>query len=144
MNKPAVFVDYAHTPDALQNILSALRPHVSENGKLICVFGCGGDRDTSKRPIMGRIASELSDSVIITDDNPRSEDPESIRASILEGSKRAENIGGRRNAIRHAIQTAQSQDIVVIAGKGHEQGQIIGDVIEPFDDVVEALAALSV
>jgi UDP-N-acetylmuramoyl-L-alanyl-D-glutamate--2,6-diaminopimelate ligase len=143
VDSPAVYVDYAHTPDALKNILTALRPHAGENGRLIIVFGCGGDRDRTKREVMGRIANELSDIVIVTDDNPRSEDPAEIRASIIKGVDNAVNIGGRRDAIITAISMAKPKDIIVIAGKGHEQGQIIGDIVEPFDDVTEALNALN-
>jgi UDP-N-acetylmuramoyl-L-alanyl-D-glutamate--2,6-diaminopimelate ligase len=139
--KPAVYVDYAHTPDALKNVLTSLRPHTK--GKIICVFGCGGDRDKAKRPIMGKIASELADIVVVTDDNPRSEIPEDIRNEILIGAPDATSIAGRREAIRLAIDIAGHEDIVLIAGKGHEQGQIIGDVIEPFDDVTEAKIYLS-
>lgn len=136
-----VYVDYAHTPDALENVLNALRPHVA--GRLICVFGCGGDRDRGKRPVMGRIASELADVVIVTDDNPRSEIPEEIRAEILEGtSLKAVEIGDRRQAIAESIREMKSGDVLVIAGKGHEQGQIFKDRTEPFDDVAEAAEAL--
>lgn len=134
--KPAVYVDYAHTPDALENILKSLRPHV--DGKMICVFGCGGDRDKTKRPIMGKIATDMADEVIVTDDNPRTENADDIRKEILVGALNAIEIGNRHDAIKYAIQNATKNDLVVIAGKGHEQGQIIGDVIEPFDDVTEA------
>lgn len=139
--KPAVYVDYAHTPDALTHVLKSLRPHTS--GKIICVFGCGGDRDRTKRAVMGEIATQLSDMVIVTDDNPRSENAEDIRAEIMKGAPHAIAIAGRREAIRFAIDVAAHDDIVLIAGKGHEQGQIIGDVIEPFDDVAEARQYLS-
>ena len=132
-----VYVDYAHTPDALGAAIDALRPHVS--GRLITVFGAGGDRDTGKRAPMGAIASEKSDLVIVTDDNPRSEDPATIRAQILEGAAGAREIGDRRAAIAAAIAEAGADDIVLIAGKGHEQGQIIGagtsQRVLPFDDV---------
>jgi UDP-N-acetylmuramoyl-L-alanyl-D-glutamate--2,6-diaminopimelate ligase len=138
---PAVYVDYAHTPDALTQILTSLRPHT--NGKIICLFGCGGDRDKSKRPIMGRIASALADIVVVTDDNPRSENPDDIRAEILVEAPDAVSVAGRRDAIHLAISLGGIDDIVVIAGKGHEQGQIIGDVVEPFDDVEEAHAYLT-
>lgn len=136
-----VYVDYAHTPDALENVLKALRPHVS--GRLLCVFGCGGDRDRGKRPVMGKIASDLADAVIVTDDNPRSENPEEIRAQILGGaSEKAVEIEGRRQAIAKAVKMLRNGDVLVIAGKGHEQGQIFRDRTEPFDDVSEAAAAI--
>lgn len=128
-----VYVDYAHTPDGLQAAIEALRPHVS--GRLITLFGAGGDRDTGKRPEMGKVASDLSDVVIVTDDNPRSEDPASIRAAIMAAAADATEIGGRREAIAAAIAMAGANDIVLLAGKGHEQGQIVGDRILPFDDV---------
>lgn len=134
------YVDYAHTPDALEAAIAALRPHVSTGGLLIVVFGAGGDRDTGKRPEMGAVAARAADLVIVTDDNPRSEDPASIRAAILAGAAgSAREIGDRRAAIAAAIGEAGPQDIVLIAGKGHEQGQIFGSGetmrIEAFDDV---------
>ncbi|HTM95661.1 MAG TPA: UDP-N-acetylmuramoyl-L-alanyl-D-glutamate--2,6-diaminopimelate ligase [Croceibacterium sp.] len=137
-----VYVDYAHTPDALRAAADALRPHVS--GRLITVFGAGGDRDKGKRAEMGRVAVETSDAVIVTDDNPRGEDPAAIRAMVLEGAQGgisggAREIGDRREAIAAAIAEAGRDDIVLIAGKGHEQGQIVGSGkdmrILPFDDV---------
>ena len=128
-----VYVDYAHTPDALKSAIEALRPHVK--GQLITVFGAGGDRDTGKRPEMGRIASDMSDTVIVTDDNPRSENPASIRAAIMAGATGAEEVAGRRDAIARAVELAGPDDIILLAGKGHEQGQIIGDRVLPFDDV---------
>jgi UDP-N-acetylmuramoyl-L-alanyl-D-glutamate--2,6-diaminopimelate ligase len=128
-----VYVDYAHTPDGLVAAIAALRPHVS--GRLITLFGAGGDRDTGKRPEMGKVAAELSDVVIVTDDNPRSEDPASIRAAIMAAAPGATEIGGRRQAIAAAIAMAGKDDIVLLAGKGHEQGQIVGDRVLPFDDV---------
>ncbi len=128
----AVFVDYAHTPDALENAISALRPYCS--GKLIVVFGCGGDRDPGKRPLMGEVASRLADIVIVTDDNPRSEVPEVIRAEILEAAPLAQEIADRAHAIRTALEIAQQGDIVLVAGKGHETGQIFGDKTLPFSD----------
>jgi UDP-N-acetylmuramoyl-L-alanyl-D-glutamate--2,6-diaminopimelate ligase len=128
-----VYVDYAHTPDALRAAIEALRPHVT--GQLITVFGAGGDRDKGKRPEMGKIAMEMSDHVIVTDDNPRSEDPATIRAEILAGATGAEEVADRRAAIAKAIDMAGPQDIVLLAGKGHEQGQIVGDRVIPFDDV---------
>ena len=136
----AIYVDYAHTPDALENILCALRPHT--DGRLFCIVGCGGDRDPGKRPIMGKISDELADIAIITDDNPRSEDPSEIRAAMMAGTKRAREIGGRREAIRAAVKELKTGDTLVIAGKGHEQGQIIGTRVEPFDDVDEARKAI--
>ena len=124
-----VYVDYAHTPDGLEAAISALRPH-AEN-RLITVFGAGGDRDTGKRPLMGEVATRLSDSAIVTDDNPRSEDPALIRRDVMAGAPGATEIGGRREAIAAAIAQAQAGDIVLIAGKGHEQGQIVGDRVLP-------------
>ncbi len=128
-----VYVDYAHTPDALEAAIEALRPHCK--GRLILVFGAGGDRDTGKRPEMGAIAVALADLVIVTDDNPRSEAPATIRADILAAAPGARDIGGRRDAIAAAIAEAGPDDIILIAGKGHEQGQIIGDNVLPSDDV---------
>ena len=140
MSGAPVYVDYAHTPDALGAALDALRPHVA--GKLITVFGAGGDRDTGKRAPMGAIAAEKSDLVIVTDDNPRGEDAAAIREAVLQGAPGAREIGGRREAIAAAIAEAGRDDIVLIAGKGHEQGQIIGSGeatrILPFDDVTVA------
>lgn len=134
------YVDYAHTPDALEAAIAALRPHVAEGGRLIVVFGAGGDRDTGKRPEMGAVAARAADIAIVTDDNPRSEDPAAIRAAILAGAgENTREIGDRRAAIAAAIGEAGPRDIVLIAGKGHEQGQIIGSGenmrIEAFDDV---------
>ncbi len=129
----AIYVDYAHTPDALDVLLSSLRPHVS--GCLHLVFGCGGDRDATKRPMMGAIAARLADTVIVTDDNPRTENPANIRQAILEKCPAAQNIGDRQQAIATAIASAKDGDVVVVAGKGHEQGQIIGTTTHPFDDV---------
>jgi UDP-N-acetylmuramoyl-L-alanyl-D-glutamate--2,6-diaminopimelate ligase len=131
-----VYVDYAHTPDALKAAIDALRWHAK--GRLITVFGAGGDRDTGKRPLMGAVATKYSDHVIVTDDNPRSEDPAAIRKAILMGAPGAVNIGDRREAIAAAITEAGPDDIVLLAGKGHEQGQEIGDRILPFDDVTVA------
>ena len=128
-----VYVDYAHTPDALDAAISALKPHAA--GRLIVVIGAGGDRDQGKRSAMGAVAAAMADQVIVTDDNPRSEDPAAIRAMVLEGSPGATEIGSRREAIAAAIAAAGPQDIVLIAGKGHEQGQIVGDLVLPFDDV---------
>ncbi|MFV1919979.1 UDP-N-acetylmuramoyl-L-alanyl-D-glutamate--2,6-diaminopimelate ligase [Sphingomonas sp. MJ1 (PH-R8)] len=131
-----VYVDYAHTPDALEAAIAALKPHAA--GRLIVVFGAGGDRDTGKRKPMGAAAAAGADLVIVTDDNPRSEDPAAIRAQVLEGAPDAREIGGRRDAIAAAIAEAGPEDIVLLAGKGHEQGQIVGDLVLPFDDVAVA------
>jgi len=131
-----VYVDYAHTPDGLRAAIEALRPHTA--GRLITLFGAGGDRDAGKRPLMGQVASELSDLVIVTDDNPRGEEPQVIRSAIMAGAPGAREIGGRRAAIAAAIAEAGPEDIVLLAGKGHEQGQIIGDRVLPFDDVTVA------
>ena len=135
-----VYVDYAHTPDGLQTVLEALRPHTV--GRLIVVFGAGGDRDRTKRPLMGEIAARLADVAIVTDDNPRSEDPASIRAAILAAAPGALEIGDRHLAIQQAVGLLGEGDVLVIAGKGHEQGQTIAGVVHPFDDVSEAAAAL--
>ena len=131
-----VFVDYAHTPDALETVLAALRPHAEE--RLAVVFGAGGDRDRGKRPLMGRVAAELADRVYVTDDNPRSESPAEIRRAILAAAPSAVEIGDRRTAIAAAIAELRSGDVLVIAGKGHETGQIVGNETLPFDDVVVA------
>jgi UDP-N-acetylmuramoyl-L-alanyl-D-glutamate--2,6-diaminopimelate ligase len=131
-----VYVDYAHTPDALEAAIAALRPHVK--GRLIIVFGAGGDRDQGKRPEMGRVAMRMSDLVIVTDDNPRGEDPARIRADIIAGAPGAREVPGRREAIAEAIKAARDGDIVLVAGKGHETGQIIGDRVLPFDDALVA------
>lgn len=128
-----VYVDYAHTPDGLKAAIAALRPHT--RGKLIIVFGAGGDRDQGKRPEMGAIAVADSDIVIVTDDNPRNEDPALIRADVMAGAPGAQEIGDRRYAIAFAVEHAEADDIVLIAGKGHEQGQIIMGRVLPFDDV---------
>jgi UDP-N-acetylmuramoyl-L-alanyl-D-glutamate--2,6-diaminopimelate ligase len=136
-----VFVDYAHKAHALDTVLRALRVHTA--GKLVVVFGCGGDRDREKRPLMGRIAAERADRVIITDDNPRSEDPAEIRRAILDGCPGAVEIGDRAEAIRAAVAGLGSHDVLVIAGKGHETGQIVGDTVRPFDDAVEARLAVA-
>jgi UDP-N-acetylmuramoyl-L-alanyl-D-glutamate--2,6-diaminopimelate ligase len=133
-------VDYAHKPDALAAVLDALRPFAS--GKLICVIGCGGDRDKGKRPLMGAIAVEKSDVVIVTDDNPRSERPEAIRAQILTAAPGAREIGDRAQAIRAGVAMLGEGDVLVVAGKGHETGQIVGDKVLPFSDHDEVLKAL--
>jgi UDP-N-acetylmuramoyl-L-alanyl-D-glutamate--2,6-diaminopimelate ligase len=131
-----VYVDYAHTPDALEAAIQALKPHVE--GKLIIVFGAGGDRDQGKRAPMGEVATRLADVVIVTDDNPRSEDPARIRADIMAGASGATEVGGRREAIARALEIAQAGDIVLLAGKGHETGQIVGTKVLPFDDALVA------
>jgi UDP-N-acetylmuramoyl-L-alanyl-D-glutamate--2,6-diaminopimelate ligase len=137
----SVIVDYAHKPDALEKAIAALRPFVS--GKLVVVFGCGGDRDAGKRPIMGEIAARLADVVIITDDNPRSEDAATIRAAILAAAPGAREIGDRAEAIRAGVAMLGPGDALVIAGKGHESGQIIGDRTLPFSDAECARAAIA-
>lgn len=134
------YVDYAHTPDGLTAVLSALRPHA--RGRLIVVFGAGGDRDRAKRSLMGAAAAALADLAIVTDDNPRSEDPAVIRAEVCAGGSGLTEIAGRREAIRAAAALLAEGDILVVAGKGHEQGQIIGDKVLPFDDASELKAAL--
>ncbi|MGV3580155.1 UDP-N-acetylmuramoyl-L-alanyl-D-glutamate--2,6-diaminopimelate ligase [Brevundimonas sp.] len=134
------YVDYAHTPDGLETVLKALRPHAT--GRLIVVFGAGGDRDKGKRPLMGEIAGRLADVAIVTDDNPRSEDPAVIRAEVRAGCPDALEIGDRRSAIREATAMMRDGDVVVVAGKGHEQGQIVGGVTHPFDDATELAEAL--
>ncbi|MFN9032959.1 MAG: glutamate ligase domain-containing protein, partial [Alphaproteobacteria bacterium] len=121
-------------------VLKALRPHAQ--GRLIVVFGAGGDRDRGKRPLMGGIAARLADIAIVTDDNPRSEDPAAIRAEVRAGCPEALEIGDRRGAIRHAVGLLREGDVVVVAGKGHEQGQIVGATVHPFDDATEVKNAL--
>ena len=130
----AIYVDYAHKPDALRQALDALRPHCS--GRLHLVFGCGGDRDTGKRPLMGAIAAERADRVIVTDDNPRREDPAVIRRAILEACPGAREIGDRRAAIAAALDGLGPGDVLLIAGKGHETYQLVGEEVLPFDDAV--------
>jgi UDP-N-acetylmuramoyl-L-alanyl-D-glutamate--2,6-diaminopimelate ligase len=139
----SVFVDYAHTPAALEAALRALRPYA--RGRLHVVFGCGGDRDPGKRPEMGAIAAELADHVIVTDDNPRGEVPAAIRVAVLAACPDAEEIGDRGEAIARAVAALAAGDVLVIAGKGHETGQIVGSRTIPFDDrcaAREAVAAL--
>jgi UDP-N-acetylmuramoyl-L-alanyl-D-glutamate--2,6-diaminopimelate ligase len=140
-NGAPIFVDYAHKPDALAKALQALRPYASR--RLVVVFGAGGDRDAGKRPLMGAIASENADHVIVTDDNPRSENPAAIRAAILAAATGATEIGDRAEAIRAAISALQPGDALLIAGKGHETGQIVGDRTLPFSDHDAVAAALS-
>jgi UDP-N-acetylmuramoyl-L-alanyl-D-glutamate--2,6-diaminopimelate ligase len=139
-NGAPIFIDYAHKPDALQKALEALRPYTT--GKLVVVFGAGGDRDTGKRPIMGRIAAESADRVIVTDDNPRSENAATIRAAILAEANGAIEIGDRGEAIRSAVAGLVKGDVLLIAGKGHETGQIVGDRVLPFSDHEAVAAAL--
>ncbi|MDP3746929.1 MAG: UDP-N-acetylmuramoyl-L-alanyl-D-glutamate--2,6-diaminopimelate ligase [Phenylobacterium sp.] len=134
------YVDYAHTPDGLETVLQALRPHVE--GRLIVVFGAGGDRDKAKRPLMGAAAANHADIAIVTDDNPRSEAPAEIRAQVLAGAPGAREIGDRRKAIQAAVALMAKGDVLVVAGKGHEQGQTIAGVVHPFDDVTEVATAL--
>jgi len=134
-----IYVDYAHTPDALRAALDALRPHA--RGRLVVVFGCGGERDRGKRPEMGRIAEAVADQVIVTDDNPRGEDAAAIRRQILDGCRRAREIGDRAEAIRAAAAGLTPRDLLLIAGKGHETGQVVGGRTLPFDDVTVARLA---
>jgi UDP-N-acetylmuramoyl-L-alanyl-D-glutamate--2,6-diaminopimelate ligase len=140
-NGAVVYVDYAHKPEALEQVLLSVRPFTT--GKVAVVFGCGGDRDPGKRPIMGEIAGRLADLVYVTDDNPRSEDPAAIRAAIMEAVRGATEIGDRREAIRTAVAALATGDTLVVAGKGHETGQTAGGVTRPFSDHNEARAALS-
>ena len=135
-----VFVDYAHTPAGLDVLIRAARPHTA--GRLVVVFGCGGDRDRGKRPLMGEVAAKHADVVIVTDDNPRSEDPAAIRKDVLAGVPNGIEIGDRGTAIKTAIADLRNGDTLLIAGKGHETGQIIGDTVVPFSDQDEARAAL--
>jgi UDP-N-acetylmuramoyl-L-alanyl-D-glutamate--2,6-diaminopimelate ligase len=132
-----IYVDYAHTPDSLEKVLKALRPHTA--GKLHVMFGCGGDRDKGKRPLMGQIAAALADDVIVTDDNPRSENPATIRKEILATVPAAREIGDRAEAIRAGIAALQLGDVLVLAGKGHETGQYVGTEVRPFSDREEAV-----
>jgi UDP-N-acetylmuramoyl-L-alanyl-D-glutamate--2,6-diaminopimelate ligase len=139
-NGGEAYVDYAHTPDGLETVLQSLRPHVA--GKLIVVFGAGGDRDNTKRPLMGKAAAAYADVAIVTDDNPRSEDPASIRAQVLAGAPGAREVGDRRAAIAAGVALLGPGDVLVVAGKGHEQGQTVGSTVLPFDDVAEVATAL--
>ncbi|ACI98053.1 UDP-N-acetylmuramoyl-L-alanyl-D-glutamate--2,6-diaminopimelate ligase [Rhodospirillum centenum] len=139
-NGAAVYVDYAHTPDGLETVLKALRPHTV--GRLVAVFGAGGDRDPGKRPLMGEVVARLADRAIVTDDNPRSEVPAVIRAAILAACPDATEIGDRAEAIEAAIAGLEQGDVLVVCGKGHEQGQIVGTEVRPFDDAAVARAAV--
>tara|TARA_R110002020_G_scaffold67179_7_gene176386 strand:- start:44765 stop:46249 length:1485 start_codon:yes stop_codon:yes gene_type:complete len=140
-NGAAVFVDYAHTPDAVATALAAMRPHVM--GRLVAIIGAGGDRDRAKRPLMGAAAEANADVVFVTDDNPRSEDPASIRAAVMEGCPHATEVGDRAEAILRGIDVLEPGDALLIAGKGHETGQTIGDDVLPFDDVEQASMAVA-
>ena len=140
-NGAAVFVDYAHTPDAVETALKAMRPHVM--GRLIVIVGAGGDRDTGKRLLMGKAASENADVVFVTDDNPRSEDPAIIRAAVMAGCEQATEVGDRAEAILRAVDALGAGDALLIAGKGHETGQTVGDDVLPFDDVEQASMAVA-
>jgi UDP-N-acetylmuramoyl-L-alanyl-D-glutamate--2,6-diaminopimelate ligase len=140
-NGAAVFVDYAHTPDAVETALKALRPHVM--GKLVVVFGAGGDRDRTKRPLMGAAAAAHADLRIVTDDNPRSEDPAAIRAAILEACPEATEVGDRAEAILRGVAALGPGDALLVAGKGHESGQTVGATVYPFDDVEQASLAVA-
>jgi UDP-N-acetylmuramoyl-L-alanyl-D-glutamate--2,6-diaminopimelate ligase len=141
LNGASVFVDYAHTPDAIATALKALRPHVM--GRIIVVFGAGGDRDTTKRPLMGAAARENADVLFVTDDNPRSEDPATIRAAIMAACPEANEVGDRAEAILRGVDALQPGDALLIAGKGHESGQIIKGDVYPFDDVEQASVAVA-
>jgi len=140
-NGAPVFVDYAHTPDAVETALKAMRPHIM--GRLIVVLGAGGDRDKTKRPLMGRAAAQHADVVFVTDDNPRSEDPAHIRDDVMVGCPDANNVGDRAQAILRAVDALAAGDALLIAGKGHETGQVIGDDILPFNDVEQASVAVA-
>ena len=135
------FVDYAHTPDALAVALQALRPHVM--GRLVVVFGAGGDRDRGKRPLMGAAAAKHADVVFVTDDNPRSEEPGAIRAEILQACPGATEVADRAEAILRGVDALGPGDALLIAGKGHETGQIVGDTVYPFDDLEQASLAIA-
>jgi UDP-N-acetylmuramoyl-L-alanyl-D-glutamate--2,6-diaminopimelate ligase len=140
-NGAAVYVDYAHTPDAIETVLTSLRPHAQR--QLVILFGCGGDRDAGKRPMMGEIAQRLADRAIVTDDNPRTENPAEIRRQILAACPKAQEIGSRRQAIFEATASLAAGDVLVLAGKGHERGQIVGSTVHPFDDAEVAREAVA-
>ncbi|MHA7870138.1 MAG: UDP-N-acetylmuramoyl-L-alanyl-D-glutamate--2,6-diaminopimelate ligase [Salipiger thiooxidans] len=137
----AVYVDFAHTPDAVSTAIKALRPHVM--GRLVAIIGAGGDRDAGKRPLMGAAAAEHADVVIVTDDNPRSEDPAVIRLQVLGGAPEAIEVGDRAEAILRGVDLLQPGDALLVCGKGHETGQIVGDTVYPFDDVEQASVAVA-
>ena len=137
----SIFVDYAHTPDALENALTSLRPYT--DGKLAVVFGCGGDRDKGKRPQMGAIAAKHADRIIVTDDNPRSEDPKTIRGEILTACPGGQEIGDRAKAIRTGVDGLSAGDVLLVAGKGHEDGQTVGTTVIPFSDHDAVRAAIA-
>jgi UDP-N-acetylmuramoyl-L-alanyl-D-glutamate--2,6-diaminopimelate ligase len=140
-NGAPVYVDYSHTPDSIETALKALRPHVL--GRLVIVFGAGGDRDRGKRPLMGKAALDNADVLIVTDDNPRSEDPAAIRMEVLAGCPGATEVGDRAEAILRGVDMLEPGDALLIAGKGHETGQQVGDVVYPFDDVEQASVAVA-
>ncbi|EAR52599.1 UDP-N-acetylmuramoylalanyl-D-glutamate--2,6-diaminopimelate ligase [Oceanicola granulosus HTCC2516] len=140
-NGATVFVDYAHTPDAVATAVEALRPHVI--GRIVAIVGAGGDRDRTKRPLMGQAAAEHADRVIVTDDNPRSEDPATIRAEVLAGAPGATEVGDRAEAILRGADMLEPGDALLICGKGHETGQIVGDAVLPFDDAEQASVAVA-
>jgi UDP-N-acetylmuramoyl-L-alanyl-D-glutamate--2,6-diaminopimelate ligase len=140
-NGAAVYVDFAHTPDALETALQALRPHVM--GRIVVVFGAGGDRDRTKRPLMGAAAKAHADVLYVTDDNPRTEDPATIRAAILAACPEAHEVGDRAEAILRAVDALQPGDALLVAGKGHESGQVVGTDVYPFDDVEQASVAVA-
>ena len=140
-NGAAVFVDYAHTPDAVETALRALRPHVL--GRIVVILGAGGDRDRGKRPLMGAAATAHADQVIVTDDNPRSEDPAAIRAAVLAAAPEATEVGDRAEAILRGVDALGPGDALLIAGKGHESGQVVGDTVYPFDDAEQASVAVA-
>ncbi len=139
-NGGSIFVDYAHTPDALETAMTSLRPFTQK--RLVVVFGCGGDRDKGKRPLMAAACARLADHVIVTDDNPRSENPATIRKEALVGAPGAQEIGDRAKAIRAGVGMLEPGDVLLVAGKGHEEGQIVGDKILPFVDHDAVKAAL--
>ena len=144
--RPLVVVDYAHTPDALEQVLSALRPHVGNGGRLLCVFGCGGERDAGKRPLMAAVVERLADGAVVTDDNPRAEDAASIRAEVLGGfstNAAVAEVAGRGTAIAQIIAQAHREDVIVLAGKGHEDYQEINQQRQHFSDVEQAEQALA-
>lgn len=140
-NGAAVYVDYAHTPDAIATALTALRPHVL--GRIVAIIGAGGDRDRTKRPLMGQAAAAHADVVIVTDDNPRSEDPASIRAAVLQGCPEATEVGDRAEAILRGVDALEPGDALLVMGKGHETGQTVGGTVYPFDDAEQASVAVA-